>query len=303
MSNKALVFDIQKFSVHDGPGIRTIVFMKGCPLHCEWCANPESQNFQPELLFYPDKCIGCGKCAEVCEMGCFPAMENGEIRFDRDKCVNCCKCAEVCYAEARHQSGDWMSLDEIKEAVDKDIVFYRNSGGGITFSGGEAMCFPEVVRDLAKYYKEEQQVSTAIETCGYVAWENYEQVIPYLDLVMYDLKCMNDERHMRYTGGSNKRILENLEKISKSVDTIVRIPIIPSVNDSKEDIDAFGTYIRDLGTIRTIHILAYHNYGMSKYEALGRNYQLKDLEAPSDEHMQEIKEQLEGYGFEVNIGG
>ena len=303
MSNKALVFDIQKFSVHDGPGIRTIVFMKGCPLHCEWCANPESQNFQPELLFYPDKCIGCGKCAEVCEMGCFPAMENGEIRFDRDKCVNCCKCAEVCYAEARHQSGDWMSLDEIKEAVDKDIVFYRNSGGGITFSGGEAMCFPEVVRDLAKYYKEEQQVSTAIETCGYVAWENYEQVIPYLDLVMYDLKCMNDERHMRYTGGSNKRILENLEKISKSVDTIVRIPIIPSVNDSEEDIDAFGTYIRDLGTIRTIHILAYHNYGMGKYEALGRNYQLKDLEAPSDEHMQEIKEQLEGYGFEVNIGG
>ena len=230
-------------------------------------------------------------------------MENGEIRFDRDKCVNCCKCAEVCYAEARHQSGDWMSLDEIKEAVDKDIVFYRNSGGGITFSGGEAMCFPEVVRDLAKYYKEEQQVSTAIETCGYVAWENYEQVIPYLDLVMYDLKCMNDERHMRYTGGSNKRILENLEKISKSVDTIVRIPIIPSVNDSEEDIDAFGTYIRDLGTIRTIHILAYHNYGMGKYEALGRNYQLKDLEAPSDEHMQEIKEQLEGYGFEVNIGG
>lgn len=303
MSNKALVFDIQKFSVHDGPGIRTIVFMKGCPLHCEWCANPESQSFQPELLFYPDKCVGCGRCVEVCDMGCFVKMENGEIGFDRDKCVNCCKCAEVCYAEARHQSGDWMTLDEIKEAVDKDLVFYRNSGGGITFSGGEAMCFPEVVHDLAKYYKEYHKVSTAIETCGYVPWENYERVIPYLDLAMYDLKCMNDERHVRYTGGSNKLILENLEKISKRVETVVRIPIIPSVNDSKEDIEAFGTYIRDLETIKTVHILAYHNYGMGKYTALGRNYQLKDLETPSDEHMQEIKQQLEEYGFEVNIGG
>ena len=303
MNDKALVFDIQKFSVHDGPGIRTIVFMKGCPLHCEWCANPESQSFKPQLMLYPDKCVGCGKCAKICEAGCFIETENGEMGFDRSKCINCCKCTDGCYAGARSRSGDRMSLDEIKKEVDKDLVFYRNSGGGITFSGGEAMCFPETVRELAKYYKEEQQVSTAIETCGCVSWENYEMVAPYLDLVMYDLKCMNDGRHIRYTGGSNKQILENLAKISKLVDTVVRIPIIPSVNDTKEDIDAFGAFVKELGTIHTIHILPYHNFGLSKYEALGRNYQLKDLEAPSDEHMQEIKEQLEGYGFEVNIGG
>lgn len=302
MDKKVLVFDIQKFSVHDGPGIRTIVFFKGCPLHCQWCANPESQGFAPELLVYPDKCIGCGKCVDVCEAGCF-AVKGEEIIFDRSKCIQCCRCAEVCYAESRRQSGKFMTLDEIKEEVDKDMVFYKNSGGGITFSGGEAMCFPEAVKELAKYYKK-QGVSTAIETCGYASWENYQAVLPYLDLVMFDLKILDDEKHKQYTGGSNARILENVKKISKNVKTVIRIPIVPTVNDAKGDIDAFGAFISGLKPeISTIHILPYHNFGLNKYYALGKDYPLDVIKAPSDEHMNEIKAQLEDYGFTVVIGG
>lgn len=302
MDNKVMVFDIQKFSVHDGPGIRTIVFFKGCPLRCRWCANPESQSFEPELLIYPDKCVGCGRCAEVCREGCF-SQKDGTVVFDRSRCVSCGRCAEVCYPESRSLAGELMSLEDIKKEVDKDIPFYRNSGGGVTFSGGEPMCHPDAVEELARYYKEEQGVSVAVETCGYVPWENYQRTVKYLDLALFDLKCIDDEKHIKYTGGSNRQILDNISKISKLVKTVARIPIIPSVNDSPEDIDAFRGFIKELGTIDTVHILPYHNYGMNKYAALGRDYLLRELEAPSDEHMDDIKKQLEGYGFEVNIGG
>lgn len=304
MKDGAVVFDIQKFSVHDGPGIRTIIFFKGCPLRCKWCANPESHEFAEDLLYYPDKCIGCGKCMEVCEEKCISAGSEGMILFDRSKCTGCCKCTEVCYAEARRKSGKYMTLDEIKAEADKDLVFYRNSGGGITFSGGEAMCFPEAVREIARYYKEEQKVSVAVETCGCVPWENYEMVIPYLDLVMYDIKLIDDKKHIEYTGGSNAQILENIKRIYKKVKTVIRIPIIPGINDSKEDIDDFGKFAGSMRDgIDTIHILPYHNLGLNKYHALGRKYELEEIKAPSDEDMEKIKTRLEGYGVNVVIGG
>ncbi|MDO4556372.1 MAG: glycyl-radical enzyme activating protein [Lachnospiraceae bacterium] len=303
MKKGALIFDVQKFSIHDGPGIRTIVFFKGCPMHCEWCANPESQVYCPELLVYPDKCISCGKCVEVCESGCYISGEDGTVVFDRTNCTSCGKCAEKCYAKAHILSGEYMTVDEIKEEVDKDIVFYKNSGGGITFSGGEALCMPEVVAELAKYYQE-QDVNTAIETCGFAPWESFEQVLPYLDLVMFDLKIMDDEKHIKYTGESNKQILENLRNVCALVNTVIRIPIIPTINNSKEDIDAFGEFVSTLKDhVHMIHILPYHSYGLGKYKALGREYTLSDIEAPSDEQMEEIKQQLEGYGFTVQIGG
>lgn len=301
--SEPLIFDIQKFSVHDGPGIRTIVFFKGCPLRCQWCANPESHEFEPQLLLYPTKCIGCGKCVTVCEFGCFSLNDNKEVVFNRTKCIQCCKCSKTCYAESRRQSGKAMTIEEIIKEVDKDMVFYKNSGGGITFSGGEAMCFPEVVYELAKYYKD-KGVSTAIETCGCVDWENYEKVLTYMDLVMFDLKIIDNEKHIIYTGGSNKQILENMKMISKIVNTIVRIPIIPTINDSKKEIDDFGKFISEMkGNINTIHILPYHNLGINKYHSLGKKYLLEDLEVPSEEHMDEIKAHLEGYGFNVIIGG
>lgn len=302
-AERPLIFDIQKFSVHDGPGIRTVVFFKGCPLRCRWCANPESHKYAPELMFYPDKCIGCGVCIKACPNGCIGVDHKTGMFFDRDRCTDCCVCTEECYSGARRKSGDEMSLDDIKKEVDKDMVFYETSGGGITFSGGEAMCFPETVRELAEYYKG-KKVTTALETCGYVPWESYEMVIPYMDLVMFDLKVMDDAKHREYTGGSNRLILDNIKKLYKRVNTVVRIPIIPGVNDSEKDIDEFGRFVSTMKDgINTVHILPYHDLGLSKYNALGREYLMEDTKAPSDERMAEIKKHLEGFGFNVVTGG
>lgn len=302
LKNEVCVFDIQKFSVHDGPGIRTIIFTKGCPLSCKWCANPESQDLKPELMYYPDKCIGCNKCVDACIN---KASENidGTIFFDKSKCINCGECAKTCYSRTRKMTGKMMSVEEVIAEADKDIPFYEKSGGGITFSGGEALLYPEFVRDVARRYKE-RGISTAIETCGFVNWENFEMVIEYLDLVLFDIKVMDDKKHKYYCGGSNKRILENLEKIYRRVETIVRMPIIPGINDSVEDIEAVGKYLKTLsGEGGRVHILAYHNFGEGKYNALCKPYLLKDTKSPTDEHMRNIKIQLESYGLKVQIGG
>lgn len=298
----AYVFDIQKFSVHDGPGIRTIVFLKGCPMSCQWCANPESLMPFPELMYYPDKCIGCGKCVETCPQDAIECID-GMYLFDQSKCDNCGACAETCYANARKMTGKLMTVQEVIKEVDKDMTFYRNSGGGITFSGGEALTQPAFVKETAKYYKE-QGISVAVETCGYVPWENFEAVAEYLDLVLFDVKMMDDEKHKQYCGRSNELIFSNLEKISGLVETIIRMPIIPGINDSKEDIDAIGARLKKIQVkTKKIHILPYHNFGVGKYNALNKPYLMENVQAPSDEHMEEIKQQLEDYGFEVIIGG
>lgn len=300
--NKVCVFDIQKFSVHDGPGIRTIVFTKGCPLDCQWCANPESQKLEPELMYYPDKCIGCGRCIEKCPNSAIEEID-GMIQFDKRKCNNCGACVDTCYSNTRKMTGAMMSVEDIIKEADKDIPFYRNSGGGITFSGGEALLYPEFVKEIAKSYKD-RGISVAVETCGCVPWHNFERIIDYLDLVMFDLKIMDNDKHEKYCGGPNTMILENLEKVSKVKETIVRVPIIPGINDSKEEIDTVGRYLKNVpGAGGRVHILAYHNFGVSKYNALGKSYLLNDIKAPEDEYMQEIKKHLESYDLVVQIGG
>lgn len=299
---KATVFDIQRFSVHDGPGIRTIVFFKGCPLNCQWCANPESQRFVPELFFFPDKCIGCGKCTAVCRQRCI-IKDGDRWVFERENCIGCLACAEVCSSKARAGSGREMTCKEIIAEVDKDLVFYQMSGGGVTFSGGEALCFPETIARLARHYRD-KGISTAAETCGHVPWENFEKVLPYMDLLLFDLKLMNRELHRTYTGDTNELILSNLKKVCALVDTIVRIPIIPAVNDSSQAIEEFGRFLADMKEdLISVNLLPYHNFGEAKYAALGRPYLLEDLKAPSEEQMERIKKQLEGYGLKVQIGG
>lgn len=298
----AEIFDLQKFSVHDGPGIRTILFFKGCPLCCKWCANPESQDIKPELFFYPQKCIGCGNCIHKCKTGAI-YLSNNIMEFDRDKCIGCGACVEVCYAKSRVLSGEkWTTERAIKE-LDKDMVFYRKSDGGVTFSGGEAMMFPEFIRDVAKYYHD-QEISTAIETCGAIPYNNFETVLPFIDLVLFDIKLINSNKHREYTGFTNDIILENLGKVSRQVNTIVRIPIIPGINDGEEDIAEFGIFLSGLSDrIKEINILPYHDLGKSKYEALGREYLLPIIKAPKDEHLSQIQHQLERLGFIVKIGG
>lgn len=299
---KAIVFDIQKFSVHDGPGIRTTVFFKGCPLHCQWCANPESQKHTQELLFFPDKCTGCGKCVGICQKNCI-TDQDGIIKFNRKNCIGCLACTKACSSKARKQCGTEMTLEQIIIEVNKDTVFYNISGGGVTFSGGEAMCFPEIVTEIAKYYKA-KDISTAIETCGHVSWKNFKEVLPYIDILLFDLKLMDSELHKKYVGSSNNQVLENLKKACKMVHTIVRIPIIPEINDGKDAIRAMGEFLATIKEhIALVNLLPYHDFGMGKYEALGRTYLCKDIKAPTDDQMEDIKKQLEVYDLRVKIGG
>ena len=294
------VFDIQKFSVHDGPGIRTIIFLKGCPMSCLWCANPESQSSETEVMAHPDKCIGCGKCAEVCGTPFDLRMPGSRSAVD---CDGCGKCAEVCYSGARTLTGKKMTAEEVIREADKDMIFYRQSGGGITFSGGEAMLYPDFIAEICEHYKNEN-ISTAVETCGDVPWENFEKVIPYLDLLLFDVKIMDPRKHEKYTGRPNERILDNLRKASEQIETIVRMPIVPTVNDDRENIEATGRFLKSLdGRVKKMHILPYHNYGLSKYHGLGRNYMLEEIKAPDQKKMEEIRSLLQSYGIEVTIGG
>lgn len=294
------VFDIQKFSVHDGPGIRTIIFLKGCPMKCQWCANPESQLSVPEVMTHPEKCIGCGKCGEVCESPF--DLYGTEIR-ENTNCRNCGACAEMCYSGARKLTGKIMTAEEVIKEADKDMIFYKQSGGGITFSGGEAMLYPDFVAEVTAHYKK-NGISTAVETCGDVPWKNFEKVLPDLDLVLFDLKIMDPKQHEKYTGRTNERILCNLKQTAEQIETIVRMPIIPTINDDEENIEAVGEFLKSLdGKVKKIHILPYHNYGMSKYKGLGREYSLSDIKAPDSEHMEQIKAKLLKYGVEVVIGG
>ena len=301
MKNNSLLFDIQKFCIHDGPGIRTNIFFKGCSLKCSWCANPESQSFKPELFVNNAKCIGCGNCMKTCPNHAF-SEKNGKQVFDREKCLVCGKCTRTCHAGARKLYGKEYTIEEIIKEAEKDEVFYENSGGGITFSGGEPALWPDHVGEIAEYFYK-KGISTAIETCGYAPWKNYERFIEYISLVMFDIKIWDARKHERYCGASNDLIFENLKKISEIADTMIRIPIIPSVNDSENELHSVAEYLKSFETINRIHLLAYHNYALGKYEGLDKAYELDNVEPPSQEHMKKIKELFESYDFSVKIGG
>ena len=296
---KAIVTNIQKFSVHDGPGIRSIVFFKGCPLKCEWCSNPENIDPKPQLMVHKMKCIHCGLCTRKCEHGAIRPMS-----VKKDHCVDCGECTEVCPTKARELKGKYYSVDEVRAAIDKDIDFYRNSGGGLTFSGGEPMLKVDFIIELAREYLE-KGLTSVVETCGCVPWANYEKAIPYIDMFYYDVKFIDSEKHKEHCGAGNEQILSNLLKLcERGCQVMIRIPIIPGVNDAEEDLKAtaeFLTGIKD--KILGVHVLPYHNFGIAKYEALDMAYPLPDVAIPKDEYMQKIKALFELYGLEVKIGG
>jgi pyruvate formate lyase activating enzyme len=303
MSTKAMVFDIQKFSVHDGPGIRTIVFLKGCPLRCKWCANPESNNEDPDLLYYPNKCIGCGKCIDTCDEGAIKTVE-GMVRFDRERCKQCLKCARQCFAGARKVFGKSMSVEEVLKDVEQDIIFYECSGGGLTFSGGEPLLWPNFIAELGGVMKA-RGVHNAIETCGYFPAKHFAATKHVIDLVLFDIKIIDDEAHKMYCGASNKTVLENFKAIvSSSMPVVVRMPIVPGINDSDSTLNATCDFLLPYkNAMKQIHLLPYHNLGVAKFDAMGRPYMLPDTEAPTAERMHEIKERFKKRGFHVKIGG
>ena len=270
-----VIFDMQRFSVNDGPGIRTTVFFKGCPLRCLWCHNPESKRAAPELLYYGERCIGCGACREVCERGCHTVGEIHEFR--RDACAACGRCAAVCPEEALRLAGRRVTVEEVLAYVLRDRPFYETSGGGMTLSGGEPMAQLPFVRALLTAAKA-AGLHTAMETCGYAPWEQYREVAPLVDLFLYDFKETDDARHRRYTGVSNVQILENLRRLDGiGAEIVLRCPIIPSYNDTEAHFSGIAATANALHGIREIHVEPYHPLGKSKAEALGISYEPGDL--------------------------
>ncbi|UCH29506.1 MAG: glycyl-radical enzyme activating protein [Myxococcales bacterium] len=292
---KGLVFNIQKFSLHDGPGIRTIVFLKGCPLACMWCSNPEGRSTTPELILSCDRCIGtdeCDRCITVCLEGAISKGEDGTVTIDRARCDGCGDCTYVCPSEALETSGDWVEVEEVLRIVEEDDAFYARSGGGLTLSGGEPLAQGSFVRALLGAARN-RGIDTAVETSGLCNWKTMKDVAPLTDRMFFDIKCLDPEKHERVTGVSNAKILDNFRKLRAElpeVDVVVRTPVIPGVNDSERDIRAIAEFVTDAGGASSYELLPYHRFGEPKYEKLGKHYRLSHLESPTDARMAELRQ-------------
>ncbi len=301
-SPTGLIFDIKKFSIHDGPGIRTTVFLKGCPLHCEWCHNPEGMAPQAEIQFWSGRCIACQDCVGECEAGAVLWVA-GARAYEASSCEKCGRCAEVCPTEATQLIGQTVTVPEIVAEIEKDVVLYDESGGGATFSGGEPLLQIDFLEAVLRACKD-HGIHTMVDTSGYTDPQRFERIRPWVDLFLYDLKMMNDTRHVQHTGVSNRRILSNLQALSQAGETIVaRIPIIPGINDDAENIRQSGEFLRSLGNLRQVNILPYHRAATEKYSRIGNSYLLDEVQPPTDEMMENIRGQLESFGLFVAIGG
>lgn len=296
-----MIFNIQNFSVHDGPGIRTTVFFKGCPLRCLWCHNPESQNIKKDMLYDRDKCVMCGTCEKICPKKAIK-IENGVLTTDMDKCDFCGECEIYCIKGARQIVGKEYTVDEVVKQVLKDRVFYEQSKGGVTLSGGEPLMQIDFVEELLKKLKEEN-IHTAVDTCGAVSFDILERAAKYADLFLYDLKLMDDEKHKEFIGTSNKTINENLVKLSKIHGNInIRMPIIEGVNADISHIEAVLELIEGLN-IKKVNLLPYHDIAKHKYKKLGLDYEDAKMSKPSEEKMNSFKDMFAKKGYEVKIGG
>jgi len=305
MDRKAVigrVFEIERYAINDGPGIRTLVFLKGCNLRCVWCSNPESQNHLPQLVYYKKKCLGCGNCVSVCESDAL-SLTHGGIEMRRDLCNRCGECASICNAQALVLLGRTMTTEEVLAEVLKDEPFYRKSGGGVTFSGGEPMEQSDFLLSAAMLCKE-NNINTAVETCGSVAWEIFEKVMPAIDLFLYDIKEMDPERHSEYTGVPNGLILENFVRLAESGKRIVvRIPVVPGHNDRDDNIEKIIDFLHENVPGTRVDLLAYHRLGKTKYARLGLRYALGAVDPPPPSRMWELERCFTCAGFKVSMGG
>ena len=299
---EGMIFDIKKFAVHDGPGIRTTIFMKGCPLRCKWCHNPESLDPKPQIVFFENKCIGCGRCFEACKTGAL-RLEKGDVRvYERDKCAICGDCAEACYAEAQVKEGRAITVEEAVEEIEKDRPFYENSGGGMTVSGGEPMLQYEFVLALLRECKR-RGLHTALDTCAHCPWAQLKSLIPFLDLILLDMKEMDLERHRQFTDVGNRVILDNARRLAgEPVRLMIRIPVIPDFNDTVENMSAAAQFFKDFPNIDYVELLPYHRLGESKYERLELTYEAKGTDPPEKKHLEELMEPFREAGLEVRCG-
>jgi glycyl-radical enzyme activating protein len=266
---QGIVFDIQRFCIHDGPGIRTTVFLKGCPLHCLWCHNPESQERRTEIFFSPEKCIGCRSCEAICPNGSH-VFQDGIHVYQRDRCDGCGQCTAQCYTEALEVAGKLTSAGQVLELVRKDIPFYRNSGGGMTLSGGEPMLQFDFARALLQSAHQEG-IHTCIETSGCAPFAHYQEILPFVDLFLVDVKEIDPDRHRQYTGVSNAPLLENLLTLDRAgAATILRCPLIPGLNDRAEHFQGIAALAEKLRHVVEVNVLPYHELGTSKNQRLGK---------------------------------
>jgi pyruvate formate lyase activating enzyme len=299
---KGLVFNIQRFSVNDGPGIRTTVFLKGCPLHCKWCHNPESISPDQQLLLRDDRCIRCGDCYSLCKNHAVRRVDGG-FSTSRDACAECGECVEVCNSDAREIAGKGLTTEEVLREIEKDMVFYVQSGGGASFSGGEPFLQHEFLTALLQECKN-KNIHTAVDTSGLTSPQILERVSEFVDLFLFDLKTLDDAKHVEFTGVSNFQILTNLKHLAKlGKHVIVRIPIIPGVNDGLVEIRAFGSFVSSLGNVREIHLLPYHTTGLEKYRRLGTKCEMYGALPPTADDLSVIMKELRMYVPSVCIGG
>jgi len=299
---RGLIFDIKRYAIHDGPGIRTTVFFKGCPLHCPWCHNPEGQGLDPELSFNKTRCLrGCSECIKICPKDALSRV-NHDILIDREKCDLCGDCAPVCPTEALEIIGRELSVEDIMEEIEKDRVFYEESAGGVTFSGGEPLAQLEFLNSVLDKCKK-KGLHTVLDTCGYVPYDDLEEIAKKINLFLYDFKLIDDKKHQEAIGVSNKLIIENLKKLSEMGSKIVvRIPIIEGVNDADENITRTAKFIASLPGIKEISLLPYHKGGRQKYARLSKASKMDKTPASSKGKIERIKKKLEHFGFQVRIG-
>lgn len=301
---KGLVHKIERFSLHDGPGIRTLIVMKGCPLRCHWCSSPYTQNPNPEILYIRSRCKGCGQCLETCPQKAITRSgAPSQVQTKRVLCIGCGDCVEVCVNQARELSGRYYTPEELFREIEKDEAFYRRSGGGVTVGGGEPTLQAEFVGDFLSLCRS-HFIHAAMETCAFTSWEKLASLLDSLDLVYMDLKHMDEERHSEWTGVSNRRILENIRKAARRNQVVLRIPVVPGFNNTVENISASARFAKKLGNnLLRLELLPYHPFGIHKYEELERSYTLDAVQPPADEHMANLRAMVRSFGIDCQIGG
>ncbi len=310
MDRKGNVFNVQRFTIHDGPGLRTEFFLKGCPLRCAWCSNPESQKVNIELGVYKKKCVGlknCGACAEVCPTGSLNFYRNKLVFIDYNKCLTCLKCYNECPSDALKQWGKMMTVEECMKVVRADRGFYDRSGGGVTVSGGDPLLQADFVAELFRVCKEEG-IHTCFESTFYGKWEEIEKILPVSDLLISDIKHMDSSVHKKYTGVGNELILENLKKLAQlDREMILRIPVIPNVNDDMENMEATADFILNEmnGKVRTLQLLSFMRLGEEKYTSIHKEYAMEEVKINRksfQKHIEKIAEYFNERGIHCLVG-
>jgi pyruvate formate lyase activating enzyme len=300
--SEGLIFDIKKYSINDGPGIRTTVFFKGCPLRCRWCHNPEGQAFTIEIMVRPSRCLKeCAECIAVCDEDALSKI--GDIlMLERSKCSACAKCADVCPAQAIEIAGRRLKASEVVAEIEKDRIFQEESGGGVTFSGGEPLSQPVFLAEILTLCRQ-KEIHVTVDTCGFAPSDVLDKIAGLADLFLYDLKSMDEAKHREFTGQSNRLVLENLKRLAaKGKRIIIRLPIVSGINDDPLNIQRTAEFLRSLPGVTEISLLPYHKLGRAKYKGLEKRDSGEDLAPPSAQRLEKITKDLESFGFSVRLG-